>query len=360
MEPYLLVYLIVVGFAFFISLKNRFSEILNPIFFTFIIAAFSSLFILRDFSIGIDTYTYAEIFSDVIKMSEFSSLISYAVIYSLEVGFILLVYLLGKIGGVYFIFTFFSILIYLNYIFILNKIKINPVIYFMSFFSFYGVYLWSFNILRQMVAVSLVALGTVYLLENKNKFFFVLVFLASLIHYSALLCLIFYLVKRYFDIFYRFRYLFMFLIIFLSKVGLVLISSYYPRYDDYATESNVESVSIALLLFYLVTYLLNDLFGKMIQQYSYYFKFLTVIFSFYIALQASFLINGISNYGTTRIVIYFLWPSVLIWAIFFKNIKDSNFRFIVNILFCIFMFSYWVWVLIKSGPDIIPFKYSFF
>lgn len=360
MAPYIVVYFLVIMSAFCIGLKNRFSSILNPVLFFLIIVAFSSLFYLRDLSIGIDTYTYSEIFTDVMNLSDISEIFPYSYLNNLEIGFIFIVYLLGKIGGIQFIFTFLSVILYFNYVLVLNKLKINPLIYFMSFFSYFGVYLWSFNILRQMIAVSIIALGTMYLLDNKNKHFFFLVLLASLIHYSAFVCIIFYFVKKYLDFFYKLRYFLIFLTILLSKIGLVLISSYYSRYDDYATVSNMESIGFMLLSFYFITFLLSDFFYKNIKEYSYHFKFFIVIFSFYLALQTSFLINDISNYGTTRIVIYFLWPCVIIWAIFLKNIKDLNVRLILNILFASFMFLYWFWVLINSKSDILPFKFSIF
>jgi hypothetical protein len=357
MLPYLIIYFSIFAFSCLLCVKSEKYESISYIIYILIIGLFCSLFYIRDFSIGIDTYAYSEIFYDLYFLNNVFDVIDYAIDNNFEIGFIYFSYILSKLFSQSLVFSIYAAIIYFNYIFILKKIKINPIIYFMAFFSYFGVYLWSLNILRQMVAVSFVVLGSYYLAKNKNSVFLLFLTVATFFHYSAIVCIVFLILKRNLNFFYKFRFFLIIITIFLSKILLVLVSSYYDRYYSYATASNMENIGIMLMIFYIFTFLLNDFFGRKIKIYKDYFKFFTVIFSIYIALQFSFLINNISNYGTTRIVIYFLWPSVFIWGIFFKNIKDANVRFLLVTLFVSFLTFYWFLVLKKSSSDIIPFKY---
>lgn len=360
MTPYFIVYFIVIFCSFFLMIEGKYRNIFYYSFSIIIVSSLVSLFYLRDISIGIDTHAYMTIFTDLIRLDSIKDVFEYAYNNNFEIGFVFLSYIIGSSFGVKFLFIFYAIIIYLNYILVLKDIKINPILYFMSFFSYFGIYLWSLNILRQMVAVSLVVLGVSYLLKGMRKQFILFVLVASLFHYSAFICLIFIVLMEKIDFFYKNRFLLILITIILSKFILIMVSSFYARYSTYATVSNMENIGISLMIFYIFTFLINDIFGKYIKYYANHFKFFIVIFSFYIALQSAFLINGISNYGTTRVVIYFLWPSIFIWGIFIKNIFDLNTRMFFSILFSILLFFYWYLVLSKSGSSVVPFKYFIF
>ena len=198
------------------------------------------------------------------------------------------------------------------------------------------------------------------LLKILSMRFSLFLILASFFHYLALICIVFLIIKYKVDFFYKYRFLLIFLVIAISNFILLIVSSYYSRYAAYATLSNADSIGFALMGFYIFTFIINDIFSDKIKIYHDYFKFFVVIFSFYIALQLSFLINDINNYGTTRLIIYFLWPSVFIWGIFLKNINDINVKIFSVIVFSMLLFLYWCIVISGSGYSIVPFKYSIF
>ena len=268
MEPYLIVSLSIVLYSFFLSLGKRSSKVLNIIFYPLIIGNFSILFYLRNFSIGLDTYTYNEIISDVINFNGISEIIPYSMKNNLEPGFIFTTYLFGFVGNVSFIFTFFSILIYFNYCYVLSKIKINPVLYFLSFFSYFGVYLWSLNILRQMIAVSFVVLASYFLTEGKNRKFVFLILIASLFHYSAIFCILFYFIYKYINILYRLRFYIFLIIIFFTKYILSYFVNFYDRYSTYDQINSNGNIGLFLLFFYIFTFFIGDFFGR---KYSVYY-----------------------------------------------------------------------------------------
>lgn len=358
MEPYLIVSLSIILYSFFLSIGKNSSKILNILFYSLIIGAFSILFYLRSFSIGIDTYTYSEIMSDVLNFSNISEVFPYSIKNNLEPGFIFTIYLLGFLGGISFIFTFFSIVIYFNYCYVLSKIKINPVLYFLSFFSYFGVYLWSLNILRQMIAVSFVVLASYFLTQEKNRNFVFFILIASLFHYSAIFCILFYFLYRNINFLYRFRFLIFLLIIFFTKYILSNFVVFYDRYSTYSQADSKGGVGVFLLFFYIITVFVGDFFGR---KYSVYYlenKFFNLILLLYLSLQFAFIFSGINNLGTSRFVIYFLWPSVFIWGIFFTNIKLKYHRLLLSLLFFVFLITYWFYSLSNLKLDFVPFVFK--
>lgn len=355
MLPYLYVYVATMFFLFFYQAKEF--KLFNWFFLSITIFSLSLLYYLRDYSIGLDTYTYVDIIRDVSYIDDFNGLIEYSASYNIEFGFILFLCFLGLLGlNASSIFFVSAILIYSNLFLALKNVKINAILYFSAFFSYCAIFFWSFNILRQMVAVSFVIVATTFLLKNFKFKFFLFVLIASTFHYSAIVCLVFYLVYRNIDFIFRFRWLLVGIVSILSKFILLVISSYYPRYSSYSSGDSASGIGFLLFAFYVSIFIFSGLLYKRIKDYGSEYKFFVSIFSIYFGLQLAFIINGISTFGTTRILIYFLWPSVFIVGIFMKNI-DKEYRYIFNCLLFLFLTFYFLYALNSTGYDYTPFRF---
>lgn len=327
-------------------------------FFSFVIVfSLSILYYFRDFSIGLDTYTYVGIIDDVFQIDTLKGVVDYSASYNIELGFVFFIYFLGFLGiSSSLVFFVSAILIYINLFLSLKAVKINSVLYFSAFFSYCSIFLWSFNILRQMIAVSFVILAVGFLLNSSYRKFILFILLASLFHYSAIVGLLFYFIFRYLDFFFKFKWWLVVFICLISKFILLAVVSYYPRYASYGAGDTANSISIFLFSFYFFIFLVLGLASKFINKKLVEYKLFVSIFSMYIGLQLAFMINGISTFGTTRLLIYFLWPSVFIIGIFLINLKQSI-RYIVNcLLFLLFTF-YFLYSLNSSGYDYIPFRF---
>lgn len=355
MLPYLYVYIVAMTSSFFYDIKE-FRRL--KWFFCFgIVFSLSILYYVRDFSIGLDTYTYVGIIDDVFQIDSIKGVVDYSILYNIEIGFVFFVYLLGFLGvSTSLVFFVSALLIYINLFFALKKVKVNVVLYFSAFFSYCAFFLWSFNILRQMIAVSFVILAVGFLLNSSKRKFILFIILATLFHYSAIVGLLFYFIYHYLDFFFKFRLWLVFFICAISKFILLAVVSYYPRYASYGVGDTANSIGIFLFSFYLFIFLLLGVAGKYVKKKVVEYELFVSAFSIYIGLQLAFIINGISTYGTTRLLIYFLWPSVFIIGIFLINLKESI-RYILNcLLFLLFTF-YFLYSLNSSGYDYVPFRF---
>lgn len=150
----------------------------------YFVFSFSFLFILsafRDISVGTDTLSYQIIFDRVgsgyLEITQ-------------EIGW----YYLNKIvillrGDDFQSLLIASTLITLLPIFyIVKKYSLNPMLSIFLYYSFY-IYLQSFNITRQVLAVSIFVLSLPFLFKGKNKLYILGVIFAALFHTTALLTL---------------------------------------------------------------------------------------------------------------------------------------------------------------------------
>ena len=151
---------------------------------------------MRADTIGTDVKVYVEPLYNAAKQStSFFSYMNqrwfyiwrYKYVYDFEIGFILLVYLIEKIGGSIGLVLFFIHILVLSPIYLglkrINKrypIWLGMLVFYMLFYN------TSLNMMRQWIAMSILFYGLCYLLEHKKKKYFIVVIAACLFHTSAL------------------------------------------------------------------------------------------------------------------------------------------------------------------------------
>ena len=232
---YLLYYFSVVFLCFLIDFtKTHYIKeiILKPLLFLLLVVFVG----FRSSDIGTDTLNYIFIL-DNFEYYDFSNLepISYYIHY------ILLKIFNGPV--VYFfnflIFSFFTWLFFLKAI---NNMKISFGVFFIIIFAQLGFFYDQFNIVRQFLALSICFYAFYFLLDNKFKQYFLWVAVASLIHYSAIVCLFLFIPKLLIKKFNRliiFTFFFLYIIIDYASGFLVTSELKYAAYIGEEEKSNL-------------------------------------------------------------------------------------------------------------------------
>jgi len=170
-----LFYIILIFLMFGVFVKPQKQNLY--IFISFIVLFIISAF--RDKSVGTDSLSYERIFSNIERGNEVRHEIGWQVLNKLIVFF----------GGSYeTLIIVTSLLVLLPVFFVAKKYSKNPMLTIFLFYSLY-LYLQSFNIVRQTIAISISLLAIYYLLNNKKILFYALILIASTFHLSALILL---------------------------------------------------------------------------------------------------------------------------------------------------------------------------
>lgn len=144
----------------------------------------------RGINVGLDTYSYWEMFNEVNKpiLQVFSELRH-------EPLYLLLTIMCNRLGN----FILLQVIVSFIYIFFVTRmIKNYSSICWVSFLFFfvYGFYYMAFNEMRQAVATGFCCFAIEYILKGDRIRYLVMVVVASLFHYSALILITFAFFKK--------------------------------------------------------------------------------------------------------------------------------------------------------------------
>lgn len=152
------------------------------------IAIFVIFFTLRDISVGVDTTSYRKIYKYLQSHKDFQTLKNFDIFYS-----ILNIVCYEICPDFTFLLLVVSVIMFTNFVISIIKLSGNRPIS-MAIFVGIGFYAQTFNMLRQMMAISFVMIGLVFLIKSKHKWlYFVFVGIATLFHITALVCVLIYL-----------------------------------------------------------------------------------------------------------------------------------------------------------------------
>lgn len=290
----LLIFLIYSFAFYFVTAKKQIRYYLIVVF-----LHLSLVMGLRSYLVGTDTIAYTSYYLN--QNTSFNS--NGVVIYNLLSKFIY-----HTTNGDYKVFILvLSSLSILFFILSLSKLEHNFGSIFLSVYIFitYYFYFDSFNMQRQMLAVSLAMYSVCLFIEKKNWKSFIFLLLAIGIHSTALLALINFLlvkIKKNGKSLLMMMGLSMVLLVYYDKI-IQIFSRFFSHYDMYENSMNNEALSagggvfilgaffilIALICFMLVKTNENNLFS--------FTLFSTVIGSlFYLVGSSSQLIIRIANY----------------------------------------------------------------
>lgn len=354
MIPYFVIFISISIFSFFIDFsKSRLIRFLLylPIFFLFI-----SLYYFREASIGTDTVNYIRIFQDIIRTH---NIVEYSLDKNIEIGFSFAVYFLSLFSHNYFfIFAGLTSIVYINLIIAINNFKLNNVLSFASLFCVFQIYFQSFNILRQAIALSFAILAVSYLLNSNNKKFLILCFMAFLFHYSSVLIFLFFFVYKFRNKIVRYWYVSVFGSFFILGFLFNFLIVSYDKYNAYDVADDItNSGGVLINLFYIIIFASSLFLKRKITYMTTEFFLFLAIFGFYISLKLFFLTSPFLNQAMVRISLYFLWPSVFIMLVIFKNIRNNDTRYLINCCYYIFLFSFTTYFLSNAGYELVPYRF---
>ncbi len=237
----------------------------------------------------------------------------------------------------------------------------------MTYYLFF--YNTTLNVMRQWIAIAVLVFATKYLFSNQHKKYYAFVVVASLFHTSALLGVLVGLIYYYLYNYKKTRWsvnlngkkvhnrsLRTFLIVFLAVMALFTITAWRSvleilglgRYGTYIGEGLIFSINQIILRAPLfIVYLFRK---RTLRSNAYYSLFIVL---FFIDVVLSQLVYS-STYAY-RIAMYFAGYNVFLYPITFC---EKNKRAGVLMLGA-FLLVYWMYMVVYTGSDSIPYVFYF-
>lgn len=156
-------------------------------YYCFTIATILALVIgLRGLNIGIDTYSYFNMFNTIIDNNlqySFESM-------NIEKGYVFLNYILGRFmgGNFHILLLVIAVLYIVSVSFVIYKYSENPWLSFLLFVAF-GYFTFGMSGLRQTMAMSFTMISFLFIKKNKLGFYLFFIAIAYSLHVSALVFL---------------------------------------------------------------------------------------------------------------------------------------------------------------------------
>lgn len=358
MFEYFLIYGCVVLFSFSFYLINDVN--LKKLILVIMVFILASLNYFRDYSIGTDTWNYVQYF-DILDDVSYGDVSNVSSSYRIEYVFLFISKVLIDIFPNYhYVFFIYSLFVYYLILSAFLKLKLNIILLAVSLFSIFPIYFYTFNILRQVVALSLVIYSLTFLFKNRNLSFFSTIVFASLFHFPSLICFIFYFLFNYSRFFIRnliwlggliFTLIYLLLTIFNSYLGKYV---YYFSIEDYSKPFSMVSLFLHFFIFIISLYTIRI---KGVLNVSKDFLFLTIVVFIFLSYNILLYVTGISNQGLNRLGFYFYWASMFLVVKNFKiNFKGDG-LILVYFLWFLFSFLWFYYLLSGFSSDLVPYKF---
>lgn len=348
LEFTILFYILILSIVMFLSIIYKKKQ--SKLSFIIIVLLLSFVAGMRSNTVGIDTEPYRLSIEHYILVG--SQQWPYVTFSNFYGWFVKMIY---SIYHNYNFLLFIEALI-INYLIIkrFTDFKDNDKFPIMLFCYLLIVYFKTFNLNVQYISIAIVFYSTRYLGKNNIKYF-LLTLLASLIHTSALISLIYFFVTLFFQKKKTKKQLlgiFLLLILYLISCNYafnILIDKY--RYYITYSSSNIGLMVFVQLLFYILTYSLY----KKSKNESDMIEFKTISKYYLIGILLSFSSYFVGNAG--RISYYFMIFEPVYISYFITNNKiDKLFKLLA--IFWIVIYSIYIIIDMKNGTRVFP--YSFF
>lgn len=350
MYIYFLILILIFGSYLLIDKTNIFRFDKRNLAFIIVVGIILILFSsIRADSVGIDLslyykifdytkdYTFSDIFFNLFQSKKFLSVPVYNGEY--EIGYILFTKLISIINDSSFSYKFFtSLFINIPILFFIykhsKKIYLSVLIYIL-----FGFYTQSYVVIRQYMALSMTLLTVHFLIENNYKKAIVFSLISCTFHNTAVISLIFILLKYFLKSFLRYsKYIFIVLVLFsffCKPLIEFLIINFYPFYDDLIISGEGLKLFLLLLLITISLIIIMKregktkedvefcfilfLLGTVLQLYTLNFSLLNrlaLYFQFYIVIAIPNILESYSIYQLLEKRVVTLCY-VLVFACFF-------------------------------------------
>lgn len=342
-------YLFILVMCLILSKKADKTNKINYIYFIALILAVVGGF--RHFSVGYDTEPYMLGIENFFKTKK---IVWPYVSFSISYGYFT--------SMIYYIYHNYNFLLFIealiiNFLIIIRfwDFRKESDFTFIIFLYLIIIYLRTLNLNVQYLALSIVFFATKYLDENKNLKFLFFVVLASLLHTSALIGIVFYIIKIFNIKNITKKQLLMRLIgVILVAISITyIIPIMYDRYGYYVdTKQSSMGIMVFIQFFIFIITLMFNRFLYMSSNNKEENK--KIILYYLIGIIFSFSSYFIGNAG--RISYYFMIFEPIFYGIVMKERKDQLFKFFI----VVWLIIYSVYVLIDTAAGTMVFPYSFF
>ena len=315
--------------CFFSLQKTKKNNLIENYFFNFLFLFLFILSAFKDISVGTDTIHYFYIY-EWVSFNQFSG--------RYEILFFYYVKLIQLIFDNFYNFIILSyLIIFINLYIFIKKMSLNRVLTLSIFFL---IFFFPFNtMIRQAIAISFFMLAYSYLFNNNYKKYFLFSLIAIGFHYSAILVLLFPLIKK---LKLNFKYfIIVFLILFLIYFNnvLLLVSDFSGLYIKYLYDEGaggLYALGQAILgLFFILLYVVIN--RKLIKYYNQSVK----NYEFNIWMILFFILCSIATIEIpvmARLTYYFAVPFVLILSNNINEFRDTLFSLSYTvIIFLVFV-----------------------
>lgn len=307
---------------------------------------------LRSSDVGTDAGGYARGFARTAEVTESQGT-------RLEIGFSLLSKLSKLIYDDYLVlFTFVAAIVALCFLIGIRRLSVNPAVSIFVLLTS-GIFYFSFNGMRQGIAIAVLFPATGFIYYRKLWAFLVCVTVASMFHISAVMFLpTYFIVPRKND----FRYNAMVFgavvvsVLFFSEL-VALAGRLNPRYLEYgATVGQLNrglayATSVAAIgLFFLY-------FKRYVQHHRPWYDLLLNLYllGLVVTVVAVFRTTFVS--GVMRMNAYFTTAQILLWPIVLENLQSSRHRDLVRLAFVGFFCVYYG-VLLSRFSNLVPYSFN--
>lgn len=319
--------------------KKRFAYIFTCGTFIFIIMAFRSRYAGSP-----DTDTYCKLFDAVKELPSFTLVMESEEIGSTfflfsEILFYFYVWILTRIFSHYQVLIIISSLITVlcvsNFIYKNSK---NTMISLIAFIAF-GLFTFSMNGMRQVLAMSICLLGYEFVKKRKFLPFLFTILIAALFHKSALFFIIIYflpLLKYNYKTLILFAICFVLLVLFGNRIASIfgLMSG-----KDYASYVPTDTGGYMTVLIYVLSIALTFLYcSKQLKEDSWLRTLLfTCIIGFMLYISRYFI-----SQAYERISYYFMYPSIILIPTAIESLDKENKKIytVLVVTFALLLFAY--------------------
>lgn len=325
MLPYfLLIFIFFIVFIVVYKSTNKFPFVIS----LWILCFFAGI---RNYTIGSDTPTYVYNFINNTDVQY------YVFNDDVEKGYQVFEYIVLSLTHEYFWFLFIaSIIVVSLYLIAIKKLSID---YYTSLYIYicFGFYTFFFNGLRQGIAMAICFFGLPYLIEKRIISYFLVVFIASLFHVSALVMLpIYFLVNLKFKL--EFKVLACLITsILASQILIEYFAQSNVRYEHYTQEAE-QAGGYITLAFYFFIGLVVYFTGHKIRNQDIKFNKFEQILLCGLALVFPITFLGTDPSGPQRILYYFVSTVILLIPYILRKFNNIY----LNILFIIFVIIYFI------------------
>lgn len=312
---------------------------------------------LRDVEVGTDSITYAENFwllqygeSTRERWNEF------------EPGYSFLNNIIANLGFSYSV-LFFAMQ-FLTMLFFVKAVwneRDNIIVWLTSFTYMLLYFQTSLNMVRQALSITICIFAITLLLKNKKMQFLVWVLVASLFHFSALICLSLFILKYFFE---KREKLSLLILIgasmlisnrdLLGNIVYVITGSGY--FAGYITRDAEDFGSMSVYILRCGAYIVFPLFifHKMNFCKKYKFYLYTVILGFIIGSLGRMTMTQVQRVGY-----YFSYLLILLIPLSISYMRRGN-KAVAKIAFCLLLLFAWYYDFFYKGfNDTVPYKTTF-